>query len=211
MKYVAATIYIVSIVAMLTFLTIVMGCKETTTPVPAPIPVAFDIPGYQISWSAKVKEQLDMTSLNKAKVDMKRFCPKYDALTLDQQKLAWGYLIGAMTKYESGYNVKEVYKESNNTLSEGLFQLTYGNKFCPKKKSEGDLQDPLVNITCALKLMAYYTDMDGVVAAGGYTSYGAPSPKGLARYWSVIRVKDTKSAHHLADIITMTKKAPGCN
>lgn len=200
---------------------------ETAPPVVTPEPPTaiadgFEIPGYRPEWSAKVRDMLSdrrMANFNKAEADFtKRFCPNYKKLSADRQRLAWGYLIGAMTKYESGldkatgvYKTNVVYKEKDGSLSEGLFQLTYGNKHCPSSKADGDLHDPIVNLDCAIQLMEGYIARDGVVAAGGYTDYGAPPAKGLARYWAVIRVPDSKSKHHLAEIISMTKKAPGCS
>lgn len=182
----------------------------TTTTVPQ---VSFAIPNYQPAWSSKVLSMLDsgiFQKLHLAKADFKRFCPNYDTLSPDKQKLAWGYMIGAITKYECDYNTNSFMEESNGDISEGLFQLTYGNAHCPKSKTQGNLRDPIVNINCAMQIMADYTSQDKLVAAGGYTSYGAASPKGLAKYWSVIRVPDSNSSHKLAEIISLTKKSPGC-
>lgn len=171
------------------------------------------IPGYEVEWSAKAQDIIEknLDQLNLASADFeKRFCPNYSKLTNIQKAQAWGYAIGAITKFESNYKPDTTYKESDGSLSEGLFQLTYGNKFCPKSKSQGDLQDPLVNIDCGVRLFVHFVAMDKVVAAGGYEKYGAPPAKGAARYWAVIRVPDKKSKHHLAEIIAMTKQAPGC-
>lgn len=200
-----------------------LACEEKTPSQPAaprPIPppptavVKFEIPGYKSEWSAKVKAMLTdarLAQFNRAQDDFtKRFCPGFKSLSADGQRLAWGHLVGAISRFESGYKPATVYRESNGAMSEGLFQLTYGDRFCPKKKADGDLHDPLVNIECAMKIMERFLAEDGVVASGGYTQYGAPAAKGLARYWSVVRVPDKKSKHYLAEIIAMTKKAPGC-
>jgi len=68
-----------------------------------------------------------------------------------------------------------------------------------------------VNIDCAVKLMGHFIAKDRVVASGGYVKAGAPDPKGLARYWAVIRVPDKKRKHKLSEIIAMTRQSPGCN
>lgn len=163
---------------------------------------------WSLFLTTAIKDQLP--KLDKAKGDMKRFCPRYEALSPEGRVLAWAHLAVAIAKRESGYKPATVYMESNGVASIGLYQLSYGDRNCPKKQSDGDLKDPFVNIVCAVKLMGHFAELDGVVAAGGYVSYGAPPAKGLARYWSVIRVPDKKSKHHLDFIKAQTAKAPGC-
>ena len=219
------------------FLTV--GCTKTAPPADAPsvepakpdLSLVIEIPGFKPEWSKAAHKLVgeNLLKLNKASSDMSaRFCPKFASLSEAQQITVWVHLMSAIWRYESGPNPPKpyfktdvVFKESNGVNSEGAFQLSYGDSFCPKKKAEGDLHDPLVNMDCAVKLMASFTDKDSVVAAGGYTAYGASSPKGLARYWAVIRVPDPKphrnskgemvrSDHKLKEIIDLTRKAPGC-
>ncbi len=154
--------------------------------------------------------------LDRAANDMEaRFCPKYKSLTNTRKQIVWAYLANAIVQFESGHDGKRIktctkFDESNGDLSEGWFQLTYGNKFCPRKKSEGDLCDVKVNASCGVKLMAHFIHRAGIVTDGGYVAYGAKPPKGLAEYWSVARMPDKKSQHHLSAIMEKTKKAPGC-
>jgi hypothetical protein len=179
---------------------------------PSPVPVGVkSIPGFKDDWSvvtiSTVKSKI--ASLNKAS-DMSKFCPLYSSMNIDEQALAWGYLLSGIVKFESGYNPNSTMTESDGSVSQGLFQLTYGNAHCPKSRKEADLNDPSVNIKCAVAIMADEVESDHVVAAGGYIKYGAPPAKGIAKYWSVMRVPDSKSKHHLADIAAMAAKAPGC-
>lgn len=176
------------------------------------------VPGFKDAWvmhSLKVFET-EFPKLDKASKDMKRFCPRYESLTVDQRKIAWLHLFSGVLKRESGLGKDGYFKtttsmvESNAALSQGLFQLTYGDRYCPKKKSEGDLNDPLINLTCGYKIAGHFAQLDGVVARGGFVKYGAEPPKGLARYWSVIRTPDKKSKHYLDEIIATTKQFKAC-
>jgi len=188
------------------------------TPVPTPKPpgiIAFKIPGFKQPWSDKVKAMLNEPDLwaqfQAARGDFQdRFCPNYSKLGVDLQRLAWGFLVGAVVSFESSYNPNSAFEESNGDWSEGLLQLTYGNSFCPKSKAAGNIRDPIINLNCGVRIMGKYLAQDRVVASGGYPQYGAPPPKGLARYWAVIRVPDSKRQHDLKSIIAMTKTAPGC-
>jgi hypothetical protein len=171
------------------------------------------IPGMSAEWTSEVLKLLDGGELDKfdnAEDDMTRFCPLYKELEADQRAVAVTYMLSAIIKYESSYNPKTVFKESDGSYSIGLFQLTYGNYGCPKNRAHGDLKDPIINLRCGVKLAAHLADRDSVIASGGYVKYGAPAARGLASYWSVMRVADVKSKHHLAEIIAFTKKAPGC-
>lgn len=178
--------------------------------------------------SAILLEQIteQFPKLKSADRDMNaRFCYNYYKLNDEQKIVVWAYLANAIIQYESGKDdglIKKCvkYDESNGDQSIGFFQLSYGNKFCPMSKTEGDLCDPKVNIPCGVKLMGHFINKDGVITDGGYVASGAKEPRGLARYWSVVRVPDLKprfvkgkkyfSEHHLMDIIEKTKKAPGC-
>jgi hypothetical protein len=192
----------------------------TATPKPTPVPVAAKLilPNMKPEWTEFLKSEFksQFAKLDLAAGDMQRFCPKYESLGADGRLNAWVYLAHAVIKFESGVGSNGLYKtcssmtESNGIDSIGFFQLSYGDKFCPRSKSEGSLCDPNVNISCAAKLFGHFVGNDKIVAAGGYVAYGAPSPKGLARYWSVLRVPDSKSKHRLAEIIALAKKAPGC-
>jgi hypothetical protein len=144
-----------------------------------------------------------------------RFCPNYYKFNDEQKIVAWGYVANAIIQYESGTDdglIKKCvkYTESNGEQSIGFFQLSYGNQFCPMSKAEGDLCDTKVNILCGVKIMGKLVAEDQVVTDGGYIKYGAKAPRGLAKYWSVTRVPDKKSDHHLRDIMDKAKKAPGC-
>jgi hypothetical protein len=150
-----------------------------------------------------------MKELSQAK-DIEKYCSNFQKLPLEGKIQVYAHLMVAIAKYESGYKPGTVFEESNGVDSIGLFQLSYGDRFCPANHHQGDLKSPAVNIRCAVSLFAYFVSKDGILASGGYVKYGAPPAKGAARYWSVLRVPDKKSKHHLAEIKALTAKAPGC-
>ena len=133
--------------------------------------------------------------------DLAKYCPSYKSLSESDRAFVWATVFVAVAKRESGYDPKNGMTEKTGAYSQGLFQLTYGDNHCPKKKSDGDLNSPFVNIDCAVSIAADLVKRDQVMASGGYVQYGAPKAKGMAAYWSVLRVPDKKSKHHLAEII----------
>lgn len=187
---------------------------ENPSPTPnLPGGVSFSVPGFRPEWTERGLTLLPalLSKFDAGAKDMERFYPGYGKLNNQQKCQVWLTLFGAIASFESGldkntgfFKTHVVYKESNGADSIGIFQLSSGDSFTT---SSTDLYDPFQNLEVALRIGAKFVSTDGLVAAGGYPSYGAPSPRGLARYWSVIRVPDTKSNHHLAEIIEKTKKA----
>jgi hypothetical protein len=162
----------------------------------------------RVAWSAKVREcLLPHLSYFDAARDVEDYHPSYRALTKEQRLEVWAAMCVAISKFESAWRPADAMTESTGAISQGLFQLTYGDSYCPKSKSEGDLNDPITNIRCAIAIMGSLVKLDGVIASGGYTAYGAPAARGIARYWSVIRVPDTKSKHHKSEIQSSTRSS----
>ena len=92
-----------------------------------------------------------------------------------------------------------MYREKDGFLSIGLFQISYRNQWhygLEPLASAKVLEDPLVNIRSAVKIMAYLVDKDGVIASGsGDNSLGG------ARFWSTLR--DAAPRGRLAEIKRM--------
>lgn len=192
------------------------GCANIPVNVPAVVhqdePVkAVSLPWGHDDWSQELVSNFAsrMDAFSKAK-DIDEYCPKFNLLNAEAKAQALAFLAVAISKFESDWNPKDSMIESNGAASIGLFQLSYGDAHCPRSKAEASLMDPIVNIRCAVAIMADEVKQDGIIAAGGYTKYGAPPAKGMARYWSVLRVPDSKSKHHKADIQALAKKSPGC-
>jgi Transglycosylase SLT domain len=188
-----------------------IGCQTVQEP---SVPPNVTLP--KLDWNNENWTYHLVNEINKSKLpdlnpkDVDAYCPKYNELNRNKKRDMWAVLAVAIAKRESNFKPTTVFKESNGIDSIGLYQLSYGDRFCPKNKSIGDLQDPLINISCAVKTMEFHVANDGIIASGGYVSYGAPPAKGLARYWSVIRVPDRKSNHFLKEIKTKTNAASGC-
>jgi hypothetical protein len=200
-----------------------LGCtsvpKTDVGPGPAPTATPASQATQKYAWNhpdwdlALIKEISNRyEDFNKAQ-DMIEWCPQYPLLSKEQRVQVWGALFVALSKPESGWNPKSKYTESNGSVSQGLFQLTYGDNstYCPDSKTEADLDDPLVNIHCAINLAANYVAKDSVVASGGYVSLGTANPHGLARYWAVIRSPDSKSKHQKEEIRAKVKAFALCD
>lgn len=198
----------------------------TPTPVVAwtPAPLAWENGSAERkAWSTFARKELKqyLPGFSKAS-DRKDYCAKYDSLTDDQKNEVWLTMVVEIARYESGFKLSSSMVESNSALSQGLYQLTYGDPYCPKNKAGGDLNAYDVNMRCAFKILNRWVSADGVIAAGGYVASGAPPDKGAAQYWSVIRVPDVHDyknsagklvkarPHQKAKIQAATKALPFC-
>ncbi len=126
----------------------------------------------------------------------------------------WAELFVKISYYESGWKPETVFHEPQplDVDSIGLFQLSYSSDknhpgcegIDPKTKS---LKDPLVNIRCAVGIMARFIEKDGVLAEG----FKSGSVKGLARYFSVMRsLKNGKPRDSFEGIKKHTKSLAFC-
>ncbi|HEU4885972.1 MAG TPA: transglycosylase SLT domain-containing protein, partial [Longimicrobium sp.] len=126
-------------------------------------------------------------------------------LAADQQLRFWGELIVAMAKFESGWKPDVIFHEPPplGVDSVGLLQLSYedqaGYKLEPLDRARKSLEDPLVNLRCAVKIMAKLVKKDGVVARGA-----KKQSRGAARYWSVLR-----EGHHVDEIKARVRQQLG--
>ena len=145
------------------------------------------------AWSVKTCALIDelMPKLDKAS-DLKRFGSG------DKKKL-WAEIISAMVYFESGYNPKSYYMEPPplNYHSIGLLQLSYSDakyyKFCKLDEKKKNLEDPIVNLDCGVRILAQLIEKRGAITT--------PDNKGGAAYWSVLREK-----RKLPDVIARVKK-----
>lgn len=216
MKYYCLSI--ISWFIIVYFIFIVVSCSNTPAkPVEIPASTTIPISTKGLDWNIPEWDKIltglvakELPNLDAAEKDMERFCPGYARLDNYARVYAWSTLIVAIVKRESGYNPKSKMTESNGDVSQGLLQLTYGNSFCPRSKSEGDLDDPRVNLSCGVQIIGSLVKKDKLVASGGYTKYGAPPAKGAARYFSVLRVSDSHRKHHLSEIINRVRSLDIC-
>jgi hypothetical protein len=195
--------FIVFIAMVMSYIIAAMvGCQSVqviTPPVvkPSGVALAWGHPEWSDALFIMVNDHLP--EFDKAQ-DATRFCPTYAKLSSTDKIVMWSSLIVAVSKYESDYNPKSVYHEPPplSVDSIGLLQLSYGDKFCPKSKAEGDLQDPYINLQCGVKIMASLIAQDSIVQNS--------AKRGAARYWSVLR-----DGHHPNDIAKIVNSISVCH
>jgi hypothetical protein len=162
----------------------------------------------RISWSAELRNQISsyLADFDKAP-DLADFCPAYSTISAQDRVSVLATIIVGIAKYESNYNPKEHFGEPPplGYDSIGLFQLSYedGFSWCRLDRKTKSLENPLINIQCAVPEMARLTVKDKIFAAGK-TSDDA---EGLAKYWSVLR---EGSKHHLDDIKKLSRSLAIC-
>jgi hypothetical protein len=156
-------------------------------------------------WSVQL---LASVTASKAQLDHGNpdvFVAGYTALPSQRQIKFWAELIVAMANFESSWNPHCIYREPPplGIDSVGLLQLSYEDEpiyhLEALNRKEKSLEDPLVNLRCAVKIMAKLASKDATVAS----SFGNQH-KGAARYWSVLR-----TGHHIDEIRAMTMSRVG--
>lgn len=129
-------------------------------------------------------------------------CPKYQNFTEGQREAFWTQFVGSVEKPESDCKSgPEVdYLESNGEWSQGLLQLSVGNKARGHPDAcnltSANIHDAKTNITCGVAIM------DGL-APNGITN----GNKGMDAYWSTLR----SSSKSITAINAQMKAFPGCN
>jgi hypothetical protein len=133
------------------------------------------------------------------------FCPSYAHIPDPAKLEVLAAMAVAIAKFESGYDPSEHYHEPMGYDSIGLFQLSYEDHFswCRMDRATRSLEDPIVNIQCAVGEMTRLVARDGVIAAGANSS----DARGLARYWSTVRLGPS---HKLAAVQKLVGGQPGC-
>lgn len=142
-----------------------------------------------------------MTDLEKG--DPTEFSAGYNTLAPELRERFWAELLVAMAKFESAWNPRDRYQESDGQWSVGLLQLSIGDQknysLAPAVNAESGLEDPLINLEWAVEIFAYWLVKDGVVATGASTR-----SRGAARYWSVMR-----AGHKVDQIKALTEMNVG--
>lgn len=111
-------------------------------------------------------------------------------------------LLSIMAKYESNYKPETTYKENfkdanGYVISRGLFQISKlsanQSAYNCKIKDEKELHNPLTNIKCAVKILAYQAKKSGSLING--------DRGGASSYWAVAR-KSSKSYKKILDYMS---------
>lgn len=141
--------------------------------------------------------------------DIAEFCPAYSELAAPQRVNFWAYLVSAIAKFESGFNVQARQAESEmdpvtgqRVYAEGLLKLAYRDvrtfAFCafdyekdrglPENDQRRSILDPLKNLDCGIKIMATQVEaLKAIASAGNYWKSLRPSAAGS-------KVKEIKTA-----------------
>lgn len=130
--------------------------------------------------------------------DIEEYCPAYAGFGPAKRIEFYAELLGALANFESRHNPEVTYKEKfkdakgKNVISRGLLQLSFEscNGYGAGLKSEEQLHDPQVNISCAVLIMRKWIREDRVIS--GKTWLG--KWRGMARYWSPFRDKEKTAA-----------------
>jgi hypothetical protein len=122
--------------------------------------------------------------------DLAAWCPNYQRLEPSERAWVWASLISAIAELESRFHPEQSYREifkdseGENVVSRGLLQISmesgraYG---CEIPEAEA-LHDPLVNLSCGVRILSRWIPQDGVIASNEGVHH-----LGAARYWSVFR------------------------
>ena len=148
-------------------------------------------------WDSFLKTALEQQApelMEKTPGDIQNFTKNYTRMNYNERLNFWAYLVSIMAEKESNFNPKAFYKEAfydangNNVISRGLLQLSIesarGYK-CPVKDGP-DLHDPEKNLICTVLILKRWVLTDGVISGNSAGKW-----RGGARYWSVLRKKNT--------------------
>lgn len=140
------------------------------------------------SWSAALLESVDAAFPRLEAGNPEQFLSGYLALDPEGRRHFWGEFFVQIASFESSWRPSKVTPEPElDEASVGLLQLSYGDQEnyplgIRLDSANRDLENPVINLQCGVKIMAHWLEKDGVVA----TSNGKVH-RGGARYWSVLR------------------------
>lgn len=150
--------------------------------------------------------------------DMNEFCPNYNKFDNHQRAIFWGYLISAMTKYESSFNPTSRMSEPSlgtdrvtktTVYSEGLLQLSYQDagwiptceiswekdKHLAANDPKKTILNPQINLNCGIRILA------NQIATRKRISLSSGA------YWAVL----IPGRAALTNIKNLTRNMPGCS
>jgi len=165
------------------------------------------------SWTRATETAVSQSGLAKTvPADIREFCPRYQQLSTKERRKFWVGLLSAMAKPESGFKPEISYQErftdgkGKRVISRGLLQISIES--ANQKRYDCDiphaglLHDPIVNLSCGVKILAKWVKEDGVIAS----KVKAGTHKGGGRYWSTLR----QQTGHLDTIRHFTRELPIC-
>ncbi len=143
--------------------------------------------------------------------DIDSYCPRFRGLQRQEKIAFWVHLISAIAQKESGMDPTKEYREGfenskqERVMSRGLLQLSLESANHPKYgcgfASEAEIEDPIKNLTCGVRILNHWMRMEPVISRGTEKEW-----YGASKYWGVLRTSETRSF-----ISTKTSELPICH
>lgn len=168
------------------------GCTTNATDAVSrattPPPMGWDHHPQASEWTVNTLmavAQEDDTLANRIPHDIESWCPGYQDASLMDRRAFWAGLISAVGKYESSYNPRAA---GGGGRYIGLMQISprsAANYGCDATSSSA-LKDGSANLACAVEMLAYQVERDGVAVGNG--------AQGIGRDWMPFRKADKRAA-----------------
>ncbi len=154
-------------------------------------------------------------------------CPNYNNMNTRERLEFYTALIAEIAQRESGFRINAVANEANfkpvqsKGYSVGLMQLSYDKKVakaygCNEVSSLASLKNPLINLTCTVKIMNLLikrdkvlrndTDHVGSLFNGKTADLTRVRWKGVAAFWSPLRFEYWRDRAKLSRTYLNNKK-----
>ena len=127
----------------------------------------------------------DAALANRVPADIAAWCPGYTEGGLMERRAFWAGLISAVGKYESSYNPRAA---GGGGRYIGIMQISprsAANYGCDATSS-AELKDGSANLACAVEMLAYQVERDGLAVGNG--------SQGIGRDWMPFRKADKRAA-----------------
>lgn len=127
----------------------------------------------------------DAALANRVPADIAAWCPGYTKGGLMERRAFWAGLISAVGKYESSYNPRAA---GGGGRYIGIMQISprsAANYGCDATSS-AELKDGSANLACAVEMLAYQVERDGLAVGNG--------SQGIGRDWMPFRKADKRAA-----------------
>lgn len=117
--------------------------------------------------------------------DIATWCPGYERASMGERRAFWSGLLSAVARYESSWNPKA---SGGGGRYIGVMQISprsAANYGCDADTAS-ELKDGAANLECAVEMVAYHVERDGVVAGHG--------TQGVGRDWMPLRDAGKRTA-----------------
>lgn len=152
-----------------------------------PPPMRWDHRPEAAEWTANTLmavAQEDEVLADRVPADIDNWCPAYSDAPLPQRRAFWAGLISAVGKYESSHNPAAV---GGGGKYIGIMQISprSARNYGCEATSASALKNGTANLDCAVEMMAYHVQRDGMAVGGGN--------RGIGRDWMPFRKSNTRA------------------